>query len=114
MKKEELINRIIARGEHSNHCHVITGDAIIERNEKGEVIIEVGKEGVIIKHLLETEWLNNNEVWTNEHTDISLSDLPEQIRHGDVLLDKIGERRYKYVQQVEWHPYERKIQEVKD
>lgn len=114
MKNEELKNRIIARGEHSNHCHVIVGDAIIERNENNEVIIKVGKEGAIIKHLLETEWLNGNEIWTNEHTDISLADLPEQIRHGDVLLDKIGERDYKYVQQIEWHPYTKKIQEVKD
>jgi len=62
--------RILARGEHSNHSHILTGD--VEFNEKGQFI--VGEDSnVIIKHLLETDWLQGKETWTGEHTDIKLS-----------------------------------------
>jgi len=113
MTKKELKNRIIARGESSNHSHVITGDAII-RNKNGEILIEIGAEGAILKHLLETEWLTGREVWTKEHADIDLGSLPVQIRHGDVLLDKVGERIYKYIQQMEYDPYNEIIRQVRD
>jgi len=39
MKKQERINRVIARGEGSNHSHVITGDATITRNKDSEILI---------------------------------------------------------------------------
>lgn len=113
MKKEELKNRVIARGEGSNHSHVITGDAVV-KNKNGEIVIEVGKEGAILKHLLESEWMNGNEKWTGEHTDIDLSGLPDQVRHGDVFLEKIGERSYKYIPQMEYDPYNDVISQVRD
>lgn len=113
MNKEERKLRIIARGEHSNHSHVITGDAIV-RNEQGEIIIEIGKEGAILKHLLETEWLNGNEVWTQEHKDIDLSGIPELIRHGDVCLKKIEGRKYRFIQQQVFDPLTKRIENAKD
>lgn len=113
MKKEERKNRIIARGEHSNHSHVITGDAIV-RNENGEILVEVGQEGAVLKHLLESAWMEGQEVWTKEHTDIDLSELPNQVRHGDVMLDKVGDRTYKYIAQVEYDPYDDVIKQVQD
>jgi hypothetical protein len=97
MKKEERINRIIARGEVSNHSHVIVGDATITRNESGEILIEVGNEGAILKHILESEWLKGKEVWTGEHKDIPLE-----------------KGKYQYVPQIEYDPYQDLIRQVQD
>ncbi len=97
MKKQERINRIIARGEHSNHSHIITGDAVIERDTQGRVLISVGEEGAVLKHLLETEWMNGNEKWTGEHTDIPLE-----------------KGNYEFIQQVEYDPYQDIIRSVMD
>ena len=91
-------DRIIARGEHSNHCHVVVGDDVdIKRNDNGELIIEVGNEGAVLRHLLESNWLEGQEVWTKEHKDIKL---------------KPGS--YKYVAQIEYDPFEEIIREVLD
>lgn len=114
MNKIERTNRIIARGEGSNHSHVVVGDATIKRNNDGEIIIEVGKEGAVLRHILETSWMNGQEVHTGEHGDINLEELPSQIRQGDVLLEKIGARTYKYVAQQEYDPYNDLIQKVRD
>ena len=96
MNLQERKNRIIARGQHSNHCHVLVGDVLV-REEKGTTYVEVGKEGAFLKHLLETEWLKGNEVWTKEHKDIPL---------------KAG--TYEYVAQVELDPFKKIIREVLD
>ena len=114
MKKEQRKSRVIARGEGSNHSHVIVGDAEVTTNNKGEIFVEIGNEGAVLKHILETEWMQGREVWTGEHTDISLTDMPAQVRHGDVMLEKVAERTYKYVPQVEYDPYNDIIQQVKD
>jgi hypothetical protein len=96
MKKEQRSNRIIARGEHSGHCHVVVGEAEVSRNEKGEILIEVtGKAS--IRHLLESAWLAGEEVWTKEHEDIPLE-----------------KGTYRYVPQQEFDPAEKKIREVRD
>jgi len=114
MNKQERINRVIARGEGSNHSHVITGDAEVKRNSKGEILIEIGKEGATLRHILETSWINGQEVHTGEHGDITLTDLPNQVRQGDVLLEKIDKRTYKYIAQQEYDPYNDLIQQVND
>jgi hypothetical protein len=113
MKTQDRKSRIIARGEHSNHSHIITGDAIV-RNERGEIIIEIGQEGVVLKHLLETDWLDGKEVWTKEHTDIDLSSLPNQVRHGDVMLERISDRTYKFIQQQVFDPLTKRIEAARD
>ena len=95
-KATKLETRIVARGEISNHAHIITGDAEIFELEN-ERYIRVNSSAVI-KHLLETEFVNNGvEVWTKEHTDIPLQ-----------------KGVYKYVQQVEYDPYAKLIQQVRD
>jgi hypothetical protein len=97
MKKTERENRIIARGEVSGHSHIITGECTIERN-KESVIIHAGK-NCAIKHLLEQPFVEEGlEIWTKEHKDIPL---------------KEGES-YEYIQQVEYDPYSKLIQTVKD
>jgi len=97
MKKEERLNRVIARGEVSGHSHIITGECTIERN-KESVIIRAGK-NCAIKHLLEQPFINEGtEVWTKEHKDIDL----------------IEGESYEYIQQIEYDPYSKLIQNVKD
>lgn len=113
MNLQELKSRIIARGEHSNHSHIIVGDAKVETTG-GNTFISIGDGGASIKHLLETAWLGGKEQWTNEHADIDLTELPEQVRHGDILLKKIGERKYQYVQQMVFDPLSKRIESARD
>lgn len=97
MKKDERVKRIIARGESGNHCHVITGDVIIEE-KNGKTIIIVGEDSnAVLKHLLEKEWMQGKEVWTQEHEDI-----------------KFAPGRYECVAQVEYDPYNEVIRQVRD
>lgn len=97
MKKEERINRIIAKGEVTGHSHIVTGDCTIER-ENETVVIKAGK-NCAIKHLLEQPFVEEGvETWTEEHNDISLNE---------------GES-YSFVQQVEFDPYNETIIKIKD
>ncbi len=114
LTEEERKNRIIARGEFSNHSHVIVGDAEITRNSKGEILIEVGSEGAVLKHLLESEWMKGNECWTKEHEDIDLTELPNRVRHGDVMLEKLNDNTYTFIQQTIFDPLLKRIQTAKD
>lgn len=137
MKKQERINRVIARGEGSNHSHVIVGDAQVTRNSNGEILIEAGKEEFALKHILESNWLNGQEVFTKEHGSIfidfkknksrkeiikngeitgmeEVDFIVNEIRQGDVYLEKISERTYKYIAQQEYDPYNDLIQQVRD
>lgn len=96
MKTQDRKNRIVARGEISDHAHVVIGDAkVIHKGE--DVQIEVfGKAS--IKHILESHWVNEGvETWTKEHKDIPL---------------EVG--TYKYIPQVEYDPYEDEIRKVQD
>lgn len=81
MTTQERTKRIIARGEFSNHCHVITGD--VEFDSQGRIIVGENSNAVM-KHLLETDWLEGKETWTGEHTDIKLKPgiyeyVPQQV-----------------------------------
>lgn len=98
MNKQERTNRIVARGEQSNHSHVIVGDATIERNEKGEIIAHIGEEGAILKHILESDWMQGKETWTGEHLDVELPPNTSQ----------------KIIIQQEFDPFEKTIQYVRD
>jgi len=97
MNKLERLNRVIARGEKSNNSHVIVGDATIERDAQGRILVNVGDEGAFLKHLLETEWMEGREAWTGEHTDIPLE-----------------KGQYEFIQQVEYDPYNEIIKVIKD
>lgn len=112
MKKEERENRIIAKGEHSNHCHAVVGNATIERIG-GDVFINVEDSTAVMRHLLETDWMEGGETWTQEHADIQINEA-DIIRHGDVILKKVGERRYQYIQEIEFDPFDEIIRSVKD
>jgi hypothetical protein len=86
--------RIIARGEHSNHCHVVVGEVDFDSNNR----IVVGEDSnAVMRHLLETEWLQGNEVWTGEHKDIQLAP-----------------GTYEYVPQMVFDPLSKRIESARD
>lgn len=97
MIKQERQKRVIARGEHSNHSHVITGDVLIETKHGKTIITVTENSNACLKHLLEKEWIAGSEVWTKEHKDIPLE-----------------KGVYEFVQQVEYHPYEDTIRPIID
>lgn len=98
MEKQERLNRVVARGEFSNHAHVVTGEKVKVYKKGEETIIEVGEDSnAALKHLLEKEWLAGEEKWTGEHKDIPLQP-----------------GKYKYVQQQEFDPYSSLIRDVRD
>lgn len=99
MTVEERRNRVLARGEFSNHSHILTGDVLdIKKDENGKVTWMVGPDGAILKHLMEREYVERGqEVWTKEHADINLPP---------------GE--YEFVNQVGFNPYTKTIEQVKD
>lgn len=94
MNITERKKRIIARGEHSNHSHIITGD--VEFDSKGRLVVSENS-NAILKHLLETDWLEGKETWTGEHTDIKL--IPGL---------------YEYVPQMVFDPLSKRIEAAKD
>lgn len=94
MNIQERKKRIIARGEHSNHSHIITGE--VEFDSQGRIIVGENSNAVL-KHLLETEWMQGNEVWTGEHTDI-----------------KLTPGTYEYVQQKVYDPLTKRIEDARD
>lgn len=90
-------SRVIARGELHGHSHIVTGECEIEQNGN-DVIVHAGK-NCAIKHLMEKPFIEEEvEVWTKEHTEIQLAE---------------GES-FKYIQQQEYNPYEKAIQQVRD
>lgn len=98
LTREQRKARIVARGEHSNHSHVISGDDVLIREERGTTYITVGNSGAVLKHILENEYLETGaEIWTKEHTDI---ELPP------------GE--YEYVAQIEFNPLDETVRKVQD
>lgn len=94
MTTQERKNRIIARGEFSNHCHVITGD--VEFDAQGRIIVTEDSNAVL-RHILETDWMEGKETWTGEHKDIKLS--------AGV---------YEYVPQKVFDPLSKRIESAKD
>lgn len=110
---EELQARIIARGEFSDHCHVIVGPCTIERiDDKVYINAEDGQ--AVMKHLIESKYMTGEQVWTGEHKDITLTGTEVCERHGDVILKKVAPGRYEYIPQLEFDPFEDIIRRVRD
>lgn len=95
MTTQERTKRIIARGEFSDHCHVIVG--AVEFDSNGRII--VGEDcNAILRHLIESKWVETGEeVWTEEHNDIKLSPGV-----------------YEYVPQIVFDPLTKRIEAAKD
>ena len=95
MKKQELEKRIIARGEFSNHSHVVTGEAVITE-ENGTTFIDV-KDEAAIEHLLESAWMNGTKEWTKEHHPVPLE-----------------KGKYEVVLQQQYDPYKKAAERARD
>lgn len=94
MNINERKQRIIAKGEFANHCHVITGD--IKFDEKNRIIVGENSNAVL-KHFLETDWMKGKETWSGEHTDI-----------------KLTPGTYEYVPQQVFDPLTKRIEAARD
>lgn len=112
LTKQERLSRIIARGEFSGHSHIITGDAVV-RNEHGQILIDIEGEASI-EHLLEHSWIEGEKVHTKEHDAIRLTEMPEQVRQGDIFLEKIANKTYRFVQQQVFDPLTKRIEQARD
>lgn len=54
LKRVETVEgRILARGETSGHCHILTGDVEIFEDEKGNKFAAVGADGAFHQHYKE-------------------------------------------------------------
>jgi hypothetical protein len=93
MNIQERKKRIIARGELSNHSHVIVGEVEFDN---GKIVVGENS-NVVLKHLLEKEWLQGEEVWTGEHHDI-----------------KLTPGIYEYVPQMVFDPLSKRIEAARD
>ncbi len=94
MNNKERKSRIIARGEHSNHCHVVVGDVQFDSQNR----ILVGEDSnAVMRHLLEKDWIEGQEVWTGEHKDI-----------------KLQPGTYEYVPQMVYDPLAKRIEAARD
>jgi hypothetical protein len=90
--------KIIARGEHSDHSHIVTSQSEVEVFEDKDGTLYVNAKGELsLKHLMESSYMTGNEVWTGEHTEI-----------------KFPAGTYKFMPQYEYHPYDDEIRRVMD
>lgn len=112
MTQKERKSRIIARGEHSGHSHIITGEAIV-RNEHGEILIDINGTAAI-EHLMEDAWMKGENIWTTEHASIDLTEMPAMLRQGDIMLEKVGPKTYKFIQQKVYDPLSKRIEDARD
>lgn len=92
----DRMSNIIARGENSNHSHVAVGNVEVFEDTDGTLYVNASGE-FELKHLLESNFLTGQEVWTGEHT-------PHAFPAGS----------YMFLPQYEYHPYADEIQRVKD
>jgi len=98
MNKKERSLRILARGEISGHSHIITGEDVLVKEEKGNIVITVGNSGAVLKHLLETPWVEEGkEIWTEEHADIN-----------------IAPGTYDYIPETNYDPLTKRLEKVID
>lgn len=138
LTKEERRNRIIAIGESKEHAHTIIGDAKVIRNKNGEILIEAGNEEFALKHIIETRWVEyGEEIFTKDHGSIFIDFknnktrmeicengevvdfkefdcVPYQIRQGDIFLERVADKTYKYVQQEVFDPLSKRIERVRE
>ncbi len=93
-----IMANIIARGEHSDHSHIVTSESQVEVFEDNDGTLYVNAKGELcLKHLMESSYVRGTEVWTGEHTEI-----------------KFPAGTYKFMPQYEYHPYDDEIRRVMD
>lgn len=93
--KAKVKTKDVAFGEHSNHGHFITGEADVLTADEQTYVDVAGN--AKLEHLLINSFNQGSKVWTQEHKAI---DLPAG--------------KYRVIQQVEYNPYEKAIEQVRD
>lgn len=91
---------IIARGEHSDHSHILTAENVadIEVFEDTDGTLYVNAKGELcLEHLMESSYLQGTKTWTGEHT-----------------AHTFPAGTYKFLPQYEYHPYDDEIRRVQD
>lgn len=84
-------SKVLALGKTSGHGHVMSGDCDVLEDENGNLFLDV-KDQSLLQHLFV-----DSGVWTKEHTEIPVSP-----------------GLYQIVQQVQYDPYKKIIEQVKD
>lgn len=102
-KKQEKESRIVARGEWSDHSHVITGDAEIYQDDKGKMYVSVGKKGAKLQHTLESK-LNFSTL--SKEQDLEVAD------HG--IIELAPNTVFEVSIQNEYNPYSKLFEQVQD
>ena len=96
MDLKERKQRVIARGEHSDHAHVAIGENVqVSVNADGSLSITTGNSPATLMHLIESEWLQGRVVRAKERHDGD--------GHDDVAMNP--NTTYKYIPQIEYDPY---------
>ena len=98
---KSLDSRIAARGEFSDHCHVITGDCDIYEHD-GRMYVKAGKKGVTLQHTKESMLPVNLE----NCSDLTVADHPKHILKANEVYD--------VTIQNEFNPYDKLFQKVAD
>jgi len=68
---KKITNKPIALGEHSGHCHVLTGDVEMFEIE-GRMVAVVGNDGAMLQHIHESKltsksWIENKLIEKADH-----------------------------------------------
>ena len=107
ISKEERILRVVARGEHSGHAHILVGeDLVIEKDSDGNDVMVVPEGAdVMLRHLFEEAWVERGE-------QVSIWDK-EQGRDGHKDI-KVAAGKYGVVHQIETDPISNAIRQVMD
>lgn len=102
VEKNSKDSRIIARGEWSDHSHVVTGDAKIFESE-GKLYIGVGENGAKLQHTFESklDFMTLSEERDMEVADHEIIELPPN-------------SCFEVNIQNEYNPYSKLFEQVKD
>lgn len=99
---DSLSSRIVARGEWSDHCHVITGECDIFEAD-GRMFVKAGKNGMTLQHTKES-LLNFDKL--DGQGDLHVADHPKHVLKPSQV--------YSVVIQNEFNPYRKAFDKVAD
>lgn len=98
---KKVTNKPIALGEHSGHCHVLTGD--VEMFEvDGRIICSVGADGARLQHVHESNF--SASCWTST----------KEIQKADHNSHLLTAGNYEFWIQNSFNPYSKLMEKVID
>lgn len=97
----KIQNKPIALGEHSGHCHVLTGDVELFEIE-GRIVAVVGKQEARLQHIHESKLTEKS--WTSK----------KEIQKADHDSHLLEEGVYEFYIQNSFNPYKKEMEKVVD